>query len=173
MNKWPVIEGELQDIMNKKVKWATGRNGALVFFTSEHCPYDLDWRLRLIQWGHWALKNDFAVFVINPHNVKNFKQNNLKEMKSLAATLGDNIPYISDPNQKIAKLFRNQRTPSAFVFNADKSRVYYGLIDDQPEPNGLIQKKYLENALKKLIEGDNLTTNSTDPLGCLIPKEEK
>lgn len=173
INKWPIIEDELQDIAKNKVKWTTGRNGSLVFFISEHCPYDLDWRTRMIQLAQWAQKNNFFVFVINSHNGKIFKQNNLKVMANLAEKLGDNISYIPDSNQKIAKLFRNQRTPAAFVFNADKTRVYYGLIDDQPDPNGPIHEKYLEQALKKSIAGENFETSYTAPLGCLIPREGK
>lgn len=173
VNKWPLINGELTDILNKKVKWGTGTNGALVLFTSEHCPFDSDWRSRWMNLCQWARKNNFSVYVINPHNHQTFKQNNKKAMTMTAQALGEGVHYISDSEQKLAQIFRIQRTPAAAVFNSDKMRVYYGLIDDQPDKDKPIQNKYLEEALKLTTEGKGPTHTNTQPLGCLISKEPK
>ncbi|MCB0357026.1 MAG: hypothetical protein KDD40_08470 [Bdellovibrionales bacterium] len=171
--KWPKVEKELQDIYNKKVKWTTGQNGALVLFTSEHCPFDLDWQLRMIEVSQWASNNNFNVFIINPYDENLYEQNQLQNMKNTAAKFGKNIIYIADTSSYLTKAFRTLRTPSAFVFNASKERVYYGMIDDQPDSNKKPNHKYLLEALTLLSKGQVISNHFKQTLGCEIPKENK
>ncbi|MCB0391037.1 MAG: hypothetical protein KDD58_07095 [Bdellovibrionales bacterium] len=173
-NKWPKIDFEIKNIYEKTVKWGTDKNGSLVVFVSEHCPYDLDWLDRISQIGQWAIKNNFFVYVINPYNNQIFEQNNLNSMKKRIENWNKSIEYIWDPEQIITKQFKPQRTPVAYLFNADKARVYYGLIDDQVESEQKTKTQYLQQALNNLVNSKPITHAMIQPIGCLISnKEEK
>ena len=73
--------------------------------------------------------------------------------------------YLSDPTSAVAKAFGAERTPHAFVFDADGRLAYVGTIDDSPGDAGNVKERYLERAIGTL---GGVATPSTKAFGCTI-----
>ena len=171
-SSWPKTNTKIKDINSKEITWAPGKNGALIVFTSAHCPLDNAWFSRILKHANWAQKNDFFVAFINSHSPTKYHFNEKSRLLESLNIQNKGIHYIVDENQALAKIFRAQRSPSAFVFNSDKNRTYFGAIDDQPESSKEIKEEYLKTALSNTLKGKKVGQNYIHPLGCKIEKEK-
>ncbi len=172
VSKWPNIDKTIFDISNNELKWKSEKNGTLIVFTNEYCPYDKDWRQRLTKLVKWAAGQHFFVVIVNPNSDKNLFDDSSTVLNKSAAEFSP-VPYVLDPKLYLTRQFRVQRTPTAYLFNADKKRVYYGRIDNEPDPTKPVTSSYLDNALQALINGSPLSTSTTSPLGCKITTDQK
>lgn len=98
-------------------------------------------------------------------------QDSMVELSAFARDTGISFPLLKDPRNRVADSFGAQRTPEVFVFDQDKKLVYRGQIDDQytygrqrPE----VGKQYVVDALEGVLQGTEIETQLTDPIGCII-----
>lgn len=77
-----------------------------------------------------------------------------------------------DPDFKLAGLLEATVTPEAVVISADGIKKYSGAIDnwmyETGKKNSVITKKYLEEALTRLLNGKDPEPEKTQPFGCFI-----
>jgi thioredoxin-related protein len=172
VKKLPTIKSDISDINGLKFKWGSEKNGFLIVFISEHCPYDQDWRKKIISHLNWAKQNQFFTVIINSSSsqvfTENKKENLLKVSKNFTAH-----HFVIDDQQQLARLFGVTRTPTAIVYNSNKTRIYFGMIDDQPNPNFTIKKNYLIDVLQQSAAGKESKFRYSDPIGCKIKGDGK
>ncbi|MBT6155998.1 MAG: redoxin domain-containing protein [Planctomycetaceae bacterium] len=86
------------------------------------------------------------------------------------------FPVLIDNDQTIADRFGAQRTPEIFVLDGQRKIRYRGRIDDR---FGYIYKREesrrqeLEEALKELLAGKDVSVPETEPVGCLITRKKR
>ena len=86
------------------------------------------------------------------------------------------FPVLIDNDQIIADRFGAQRTPEIFVLDTQRKIRYRGRIDDR---FGYIYKREesrrqeLEEALKELLAGKDVSVPETEPVGCLITRKKR
>jgi hypothetical protein len=89
-------------------------------------------------------------------------------------------PVLKDPDNAVADLFEAERTPHAYVLDADRVVRYVGRIDDQyglgatsgyakPE----LESRYLANAIQELLAGKEVSVPRTEATGCIIGRVSK
>ena len=61
-----------------------------------------------------------------------------------------------------------ERTPEAFVFDAEGKLVYHGTIDDNAEDASEVKQRFLGDALEAVATGKPVETKQTKALGCTI-----
>jgi mono/diheme cytochrome c family protein len=86
------------------------------------------------------------------------------------------FPVLKDFDQKVADGFGAERTPEAFLLDADRVIRYHGRIDDQYGVGVRRDKparRDLEEALDELLAGRPVTTASAETSGCPIERPSK
>jgi peroxiredoxin len=86
------------------------------------------------------------------------------------------FPLLKDPGNRIADVFRAERTPEVFVLDSNRTVRYRGRIDDQfgvGYSRPAAKENYLVSALDELIVGKQVSTPKTEPVGCHIGRVTK
>jgi peroxiredoxin len=141
--------------------------GFIVLFTCNHCPYAKMYEDRIIALDA-KYKKDYPLIAINPNDPAVEPDDSLDEMKKRAVAKGFKFPYLFDEGQKIFPLYGATKTPHVYLLDKNRVVQYIGAIDDSPQDENSVQKKYLENAIASLNQGKEINPNVTKALGCSI-----
>ena len=82
-----------------------------------------------------------------------------------------NFPYLFDGTQVVAKNFKAQKTPHAFVIwkiNGNWIVKYNGAIDDNGMEPEKVKTHFVSNAVEELLNGKEVTERETKSIGCQI-----
>ena len=181
--KYPTLEiDQKMPVQNYKVKSINGdfislndnikKNGILVVFTSNKCPFVVMWedRYKLIE--DECLKSDIGMVYINSNEARRDGDDSIDKMKEHAKKMGYNYPYLIDRNSKIANSFGAKTTPHIFLFNKNKKLVYKGAIDDNYQSIKNVKEKYLINAITQLKNNEEIKIKTTKAIGCSIKRKK-
>src|SRR5512138_1578585 len=72
---------------------ARGKNGLLVAFICNHCPYVKHIRRELVRVAHAALERGFAVVAVNSNDVGAYPEDGPDAMRRLAVEEGWRFPF--------------------------------------------------------------------------------
>ncbi len=144
-----------------------GKNGLLIIFTCNHCPYAKALWKRLIKDYNEFLQNKFNILAINPNINPNYPEDSPEKMKDLIKELKLPFEYVIDVNQEIAKLYDAVCTPDFFLMNDNMELIYRGSYDDNWKDDQLVTKKYILDIIKSSENGRK--NNDMQPsIGCSI-----
>jgi peroxiredoxin len=106
-----------------------GKNGLLVMFICNHCPYVKSIRERIVR-DTLALKeygiNSIAIMSNDPAE---YEEDSFEHMKEVSQVFHYPFPYVWDETQQIAKDYDAVCTPDFFGFNASLELQYRGRLD--------------------------------------------
>lgn len=147
-------------------KFFKDRKVFVIVFTSNSCPYSVDYEDRLIAFTkkHCGPKGKVALVAVN---VNKIPEDSLEAMKQRADRKGFNFPYLFDESQKIARDFGALRTPQFFVLDQKRRVAYMGTMDDSSNPDK-VKINYVEDVVIALLTGEEPKVTETPPIGCLI-----
>lgn len=149
-----------------------GERGLLVLFTSNTCPYSVDWRDRIPGLDARGRERKIPLVLVNSNAGSRRSDDSPEAMAEQAAEHFAPTRYYVDADSKLADLLGASRTPEAFLFDARRLLVYHGVIDDHSGPMERVTRHYLTDAMDALAAGrplaDEGLTTSTEPLGCKI-----
>ena len=154
----------------------TEAKGYIVIFTCNHCPYSVAYEDRIIALDKKYKKLGYPVIAVNPNDTTIVPEDSWTKMKERAAEKGFTFPYLIDEDQTVYKRFGATRTPHVFVLNRGHEGMtveYIGAIDDNYGDPDKVKKKYLEDAVDALLEGDKPIENFTKAIGCTIKAKKK
>lgn len=86
------------------------------------------------------------------------------------------FPMLVDERQVVADIFGARRTPEAFVLDRRRTIRYRGRIDDRfgyTYKRAKARRNDLEDALKELVAGDDVSVSETEPAGCIITRKDR
>lgn len=159
-----VVSGK--DICFDDVK---GKNGTVVMFICNHCPYVIHVAEQLAQLAKDYEAKGFGFVAINANDVENYPDDSPELMKVFAKTYYFTFPYCFDETQAVAKAYDAACTPDFSVFNADEVCVYRGRLDASRPNSGIpVTGEDLRNALDCLFEGNELPKEQFPSMGCNI-----
>ncbi|MGH7787844.1 MAG: thioredoxin family protein, partial [Candidatus Binatia bacterium] len=110
-----------------------GKQGTLVVFTCNHCPWAKAWETRLAALGNAYATRGVGAIAVNANDPSEHKEDGYDAMVARAKTLGLGFPYVVDAKSTVARAFGAERTPEAFLFDASGKLVYHGTVDDNAE----------------------------------------
>jgi peroxiredoxin len=145
-----------------------GKNGTLVVFTCNHCPWAKKWVDRIVELGNTYQEKGIGVLLINSNDPSVNKSDSLEGTAEEAKQRGMKFPYVIDSTSGIAKAFGASKTPEAFLFDKDGQLVYHGTIDDNADDSAKVTKPFLKDALVAVANGKFPAVKETKSLGCGI-----
>jgi thioredoxin-related protein len=170
----PKADLKLKDISGKEIslKDAKKKNGLLVMFSCNTCPWVIKNQSRTIEAANYALSKDIGVILLNSNEGQRDDADSFSEMKAYAAQQGYKWYYAVDANNILADEFGANRTPECFLFNADGKHVYHGAIDDNPGDASSVNRKHLRVAMEEMIAGKDVSVKESRSMGCQIKRKE-
>jgi peroxiredoxin len=132
-----------------------------------HCPYVLAWEGRIN-----ALQREFAdrgvrIVAISSNDATAYPADSFENMVEHSRGAGYSFDYLYDESQEVARALGSQRTPEAFVFDADRRLVYHGAVDDSRE-EAEVTTHYLRDAIEAALAGETPPVADTPPVGCTV-----
>lgn len=167
----PKADVKLKDISGTEVslKDAVRKNGVLVMFSCNTCPYVHRYQRRTKEIATYALKNDIGVILLNSNEGNRDSDDSFEAMKEYAKEQGYNWYYAMDQKNALADAFGATRTPESFLFNKDNKLVYHGAIDDSADESAM-KRSHLHIAMDEMLAGKEVSVKTTRFIGCGIKR---
>jgi len=148
-----------------------GKNGVLVMFSCNTCPYVVRYQERARQTLQYARDNGFGVIVINSNEDMRDDEDSFEAMMVYAKNQGyEKAAYVVDQKSAVANAFGATRTPELFVFNKAGSLIYHGAIDDNHMADG-VKRIHVKLALEEAAKGKEVSVKETRSVGCMIKRK--
>lgn len=148
---------------------AAGKKATVVMFLCNHCPYVIYVNEEIVRISTEYQAKCVGFVGISSNDAVNYPQDGPELMTVHAAETGYNFPYCYDESQAVAKAYDAACTPDFYVFDANKTLVYRGRIDDSRPKNDLpITGRDLRNALDAVLAGETVSTKQYPSGGCNI-----
>jgi peroxiredoxin len=146
-----------------------GKKALLIVFMCNHCPYVIPKieHLKTLQERYGEL--GLQVVGINCNDPKNYPADSFENMKKIATEMEFNFIYLFDGSQKTAKGYGAACTPDPFLFDRKMKLAYHGRFDDaHGKMHGEGTTSEMEDAIKQVLEGREVTVQSIPSMGCSI-----
>ena len=171
-DEMPYMDMKLKSIngLSYSLKELTEKNGVIVIFTSNTCPFVIKWEDRYTMLEELAKKNNIGVAYINSNYKKRKDDDSFENMKKHATKYNYRFPYLLDEKSKVANSFGAKTTPHIFMFNKNLQLVYKGAIDDNYKDITKVKEFYIKDAMEQLANGKKIKVSETDPVGCSIKR---
>jgi len=112
------------------------------------------------------------LLAINSMDTLVYAEESFAKMKKKTKADGFTFPYLQDKSQAVAKQFKAENTPQAFVIWKNKSGhfivKYQGAIDDNAGEPEKAQHHFVTNAIDELLTGKKVSQSKSDSFGCRI-----
>ena len=131
--KLPGVDGKTYSLADVR-----GRNGTVVAFICNHCPYVRAIIGRMVAEAEAWRALGIGTIAIMPNDTESYREDSFDNMKAFAARHSFGFPYVIDKTQEVAKAYGAQCTPDFFGFNAQDELQYRGRLDASrttPVPN--------------------------------------
>jgi peroxiredoxin len=155
-------DNQFHNVGKNKIK-----KGTLILFLCNHCPYVHAYAWRIKQIIQKFAGSGLEIYGINANDPVRYPADSFESMPEMAELTGLKGHYLWDGTQEIARKFKAERTPEAYLFNSANILVYRGAIDDDHSDKN-ISEKYLENAIISVVNNDVIQQNYVVPVGCSI-----
>lgn len=168
----PKADMKMKDISGKEItlKDAKKKNGLLVMFSCNTCPYVIKNQDRTNAISKYALDNGVGVVLVNSNEAMRSGDDSFDAMKSYAREQGYNWHYVVDEKSQLADAFGANRTPETFLFNKDGKLVYHGAIDDNPSDASSVGRHHLKEAINEMNSGKDISVKTSRSVGCTIKR---
>lgn len=166
---------ELVDLEDQRMVLADllAKGGALIVFTSNTCPYALDWIDRFPRLAADSRKHGISFLLINSNARRRTSDDSPEAMRALAEEHGFDFPYLIDEESQLADALGATRTPEVFLYDGALQLVYHGALDDHSGPFERVTKHWATEALQQLAAGVEITTPNTTALGCAVQRPRR
>lgn len=143
-----------------------GKDGLLVIFMCNHCPY-VRAKIPTIVELHKKRGDKIAFLGINS-NDPNYEGEGMENMKIFAKERNISFPYLLDETQETAKAYGATCTPDPFLFDKDFKLVFHGRIDDAMGPGEQAKEHTMDENISKLLSGEAISDDFKPSMGCSI-----
>ena len=109
----------------------------------------------------YGSKVDFSIVFIDKNDDK-------EEMVGMIESLGWDIKYIIDEDQKLLNQYHPKVSTDCVLLTPAGKVVYKGAVDDSPLNYGQIKEFYLKNAIEDFFEGRPIRVRLGEGIGCII-----
>jgi peroxiredoxin len=160
----PATDGKtygLADIM--------GKNGAVVVFICNHCPYVRAITDRLVDDARNLGELGIGFAAICSNDAVRSPDDSFEHMVDFAKKRGFFFPYLHDESQEVARAYDAVCTPDFFGLNAGGEIEYRGRMDEgrvQPLPQGA--RRDLVEAMKEIARTGRGPAEQIPSAGCSI-----
>lgn len=174
----PAAEMKMLDVSGKEVslKEASGKNGLLVIFSCNTCPFVIGsegsagWEGRYPELGAFSQRMGVGMVLVNSNEAKRDAGDSFADMQERYKSKKYSGHYVLDKNSAVADAFGARTTPHVFLFDKDMKLVYKGAIDDNVGNPSEVKEKWLHNAMTNLVANKPIEPATTRNIGCSIKR---
>jgi len=145
----------------------------VVVFTCNHCPYVVGSEDRMNAFYADYAPKGVAMIAINSNETEGHPTDDFEHMVERARDKGFQFPYVRDESQEVALSYGALRTPHFYVFDEQRKLRYTGRMDDNPREESKAATHELCDAVDALLEGREVPTPMTNPIGCNVKWQGK
>lgn len=161
----------LKDTTGREIAFAdfSGKKAIAVVFVGTECPLVNLYVSRLVD-----LQSEFGPKGLQVLAINSNSQDSLPAVAAHAKKRRLSFPVLVDPGQKVADLFKAERTPEAFLLDPSGVVHYHGRIDDQYAVGAdrrMPQRHDLREAIIDVLAGKAVRLPQTPVAGCFIGRE--
>ena len=147
-----------------------GKNGTLVMFICNHCPYVKAIIKNIVDDCNYLTKLGINSVAINSNDVKNYPEDSFEKMIQFSNNHNfNNLYYLFDEKQEVAKSYGAVCTPDFFGYNRNLELQYRGrmreLINLKPSNDG---ESDLKLAMTMVAQTQKGPTKQIPSMGCNI-----
>tara|TARA_B100001057_G_C22385212_1_gene770010 strand:+ start:15 stop:566 length:552 start_codon:yes stop_codon:yes gene_type:complete len=162
----------LKNIDNKMVSLDTarGKNGTVVVFICNHCPYVKSICYRLKKDADELSDHSINTIAIMSNDVVNYPSDSFENMKMFSQKYKFNFPYLYDETQEVAKNYDAVCTPDFYGFDKNLRLKYRGRIDSGIMNSAISSppRRELYNAMINIMNEGAGPTEQFNSIGCSI-----
>ncbi len=145
-----------------------GKNGTLVFFTCNHCPYVVGSEDRMKGLFETCRAQGVSMVAIHSNETKDHPEDEFEKVKERMREKDFRWLSLRDEEQLVARTFGAERTPHYFLFDSRDELVYSGRMDNSPRDASKAETHELADALEDMLAGRPVRLPHTDAIGCNI-----
>ena len=146
-----------------------GKEGLLVIFVCNHCPYVLHINHELAKFAREYQARGLGVVAISSNDVDNYPDDSPEKMADIVKKYDYTFPYLYDETQEIAKAYKAACTPDLYLFDKDLKLVYRGQFDaSRPKNDVTVTGEDLRTATDALLSGEPAPAEQMPSMGCNI-----
>jgi peroxiredoxin len=167
---WKAREFALRGVDGRswRLEDVRGKNGTLVVFICNHCPYVKSSIDRIVSEAKALEKLGIGTIAIMPNDTKAYPADSFENMRRFAHERGFPFPYVIDETQEVARAYDAQCTPDFFGFNARDELQYRGRMDSGRPGQAPSGRRELYEAMKLVAETGRGPAEQTPSMGCSI-----
>ena len=174
--KFQTVAFKLLDVSEKLISLndISKRNGIVLAFICNHCPYVKDIISRLVSDFNILQSLDVGVAAIMPNDTEQYPKDSYEKMKEFSLNNKFSFPYLYDKDQSVAKTYQAVCTPDFFGFNKNNKLFYRGRLDNLKfQENNNNREPSLINAFKQMLKNNSIVENQISSIGCSIKWKKK
>ena len=149
----------------KKIK---GKNGTLVIFICNHCPYVKAIAKKIAFETNELKKLDVQSIAVMSNDTIDYPEDSFDNMKKFAKNYNFQFPYLIDDSQTIAKQYNAICTPDFYGFNKNLELHYRGRIDSGVMENNKDINRELYFAMEVIVKSNIGPKEQFNSYGCSI-----
>ncbi len=145
--------------------------GFIIVFTCNHCPFAKLYPKRFNEMTAKYKKLGVPLIAISSTDTVTYEEDSYALMVQKAKKEKFKFPYLYDNTQAVAKDFKADKTPHAYVIWKENGAYvvkYNGAIDDNGFEPKKVENPYVMNAVDSLLANKNVSVKDTKSIGCKI-----
>jgi len=146
-----------------------GKNGTLVMFICNHCPYVKAVIDRIVRDCEELRGLGIGAVAISSNDVVHYPEDSFANMRRFAEAHRLGFPYLYDESQDVARAYDAACTPDFFGFNADLELQYRGRLDaSRKEAAPATVRRDLFEAMRQIARTGQGPREQIPSIGCSI-----
>ncbi len=145
-----------------------GKNGLLVMFICNHCPYVQAVRDRILRDTRDLKAMGVNSVAIMSNDPSEYPEDSFENMRTIARELDFPFPYLYDETQQVAKAYGAVCTPDFFGYNADLKLQYRGRLDESRKAAVPNAPREMFEAMKQIAQTGQGPKVQIPSMGCSI-----
>jgi peroxiredoxin len=167
---WKAPDFNLPGVDGKRhtLQSARGKNGLLVMFICNHCPYVKSIRDRIVRDTRELIPHGINSIAIMSNDPTDYAEDSFDNMQAVAREFDFPFPYVWDATQDVARNYGAVCTPDFFGFNADLELQYRGRLDASRKEAVADAPRDLFNAMVEVAKTGQGPREQIASMGCSI-----
>jgi len=146
-----------------------GKNGTLVMFICNHCPYVIHVIDEIIEIAYDYQAKGIGFVAISSNDILNYPDDSPEKMETFAEENNFIFPYLYDESQEIAKAYSAECTPDFSLFDENDNCFYRGRLDGSSPGNTHPTNGFeMRRAIDCMIEKKPIYEPQYPSMGCGI-----
>jgi peroxiredoxin len=146
-----------------------GKNGTVIVFICNHCPYVKAVIDRLVTDARTLKAEGVGFAAICSNDVDAYPEDSFEAMQRFAQAHALPFPYLHDEDQSVARAYGAVCTPDYFGYDANRRLKYRGRLDEgrtSPPPPGA--RRELVEAMRAIAATGSAPPGQVPSIGCSI-----